>query len=81
MVFCRRGGEGDDQQRLKKKANDLNIADKVIFTGWVSNEQLNTTNQLSINSRDYPFFKGSKSISPNLGCFNRANSCKPSSKR
>ena len=33
------------------------------------------------SARDYPFFNGSKSIFPNLSCFNRANSCKPSSKR
>jgi len=33
-------GEGDDRKRLERKARELNVADKVIFAGWVSEEQL-----------------------------------------
>jgi glycosyltransferase involved in cell wall biosynthesis len=33
-------GEGDDQERLETIARELNMADKVIFTGWVSEARL-----------------------------------------
>jgi len=34
------GGEGPDLNRLKNVANDLNIADRVYFTGFISQDEL-----------------------------------------
>lgn len=33
-------GEGDDRRRLEAKATDLQVADRVLFTGWVNETQL-----------------------------------------
>ena len=35
-------GEGTDQKRLENKAQELNIANQVIFTGWANEDQLST---------------------------------------
>jgi phosphatidylinositol alpha-1,6-mannosyltransferase len=33
-------GVGDDRERLEAKAQELNVAESVVFTGWVSEDQL-----------------------------------------
>jgi len=35
-------GAGDDRDRLELKAKQLNVGDRVIFTGWLDEDQLNS---------------------------------------